>query len=65
SSNENVWVVETQIKGEGRFGFATSENMKAWKSTGNRAFISSMSRLVVTKEKKSGEMHSFIMSIAG
>ncbi len=65
SSNKNVWVVETLIKGEGRFGFATAENMRAWKSTGNRAFISSMSRLVVTKEKKSGEIHSFIMSIAG
>lgn len=39
SSNKNVWVVETLIKGEGRFGFATAENMRAWKSTGNRAFF--------------------------
>jgi len=63
SSNEDVSVIETEIQAMGGFGFATSESMDAWTSTKNDKYLFSMSRLVVFKQKKTGEMFSFIMSI--
>lgn len=33
SSNGELSVVETDIEGMGRFGFATTESMDAWKAT--------------------------------
>jgi hypothetical protein len=63
SNNDKSNVIETEILAMGRFGFATTESMDAWKATDNEIYLYSMSRLVVIKEKKTGEMYSFIMSV--
>ncbi len=64
SNNGDISVVETQIQAMGQFGFATPDCMEAWNTSKNDAYLYSMSRLVVIKQKKSGEMYSFIMTIA-
>jgi len=64
SSNGQVSVVETQIQAQGLIGFITRDSHEAWKQTNNEAYLRSMSRLVVLKVKKTGEIYSFIMSIA-
>lgn len=63
SSNENVSVIETEIQAMGGFGFATPESMDAWKATNSGSYLCSMSRLVVIKKTKTGEIFSFIMSV--
>lgn len=65
SNNGDISVVETQIEAMGQFGFATPDCMEAWNTSKNDAYLYSMSRLVVIKNKKSGEMYSFIMSVVG
>lgn len=63
SSDNNFSIVETEIEAKGGFGFATSESIDAWEKTKNNSYLSSMSRLVVIKQKKTGEMFTFIMSV--
>lgn len=65
SNNGTISVVETQIQAMGQFGFVTTESMYASEITKNEDYKYSMSRLVVIKHKKTGEIYSFIMSIAG
>ncbi|MDP3432777.1 MAG: hypothetical protein Q8T04_07420 [Bacteroidota bacterium] len=65
SNNGELSVIETEIQGMGRFGFATMESMESWKSTRNNGYRFSLTKLVVLKVKKTGEIQSFIMSIAG
>jgi hypothetical protein len=60
-----VEVVETHIVTNGGFGFATENAYDQWKATDNAGFITSLTRLVVMKYKKSGEMVSFLMTIVG
>lgn len=64
SNNNLVSVVETQIEAQGLIGFITKDAQEDCKEQGNVANKWSMSRLVVLKEKKTGETYSFIMSIA-
>lgn len=65
SNNGEFSVIETEIQGMGRFGFATMESMESWKSTRNNGYRFSLTKLVVIKVKKTGELQSFIMSIVG
>ena len=64
SSNGELSVVEADIEGMGRFGFATTESMDAWKATRKDGYRTSLTKLVVFKVKKTGEIYSCIMSIA-
>jgi hypothetical protein len=64
-NNEKVSVVETLIESMGRFGFATPECFEEWKASGDKAYLYSMSKLVVIKLKKTNQMYSFIMTVAG
>ncbi len=65
SKNKKVEIVETQILSTGGFGFATHEAYKEWKATENPGYLTSLTRLVVLKYKKTGEMVSFLMSLVG
>jgi hypothetical protein len=60
-----VEVVETHIVTNGGFGFATENAYDQWKATDNSGYITSLTRLVVMKYRKSGEMVSFLMTIVG
>lgn len=63
--NDKVEVVETHIVTEGGFGFATESAYNQWKNTDNSGYITSVTRLVVMKYRKTGEMVSFLMTIVG
>ncbi len=65
SKNDKVEVVETHIVTEGGFGFATENAYNQWKNTDNAGYITSVTRLVVMKYRKTGEMVSFLMTIVG
>ena len=63
--NDKVEVVETHIVTNGGFGFATESAYTQWKATDNTGYITSLTRLVVLKYRKTGEMVSFLMTIVG
>lgn len=65
SKNDKVEVVEVAIKTNGRFGFASQNSKKKWKETGNRGYLTSLSRLVVIKHKKNKQIESYIMTMMG
>lgn len=65
SQNSKVEVVETHIESNGGFGFATEDNYNEWELSRDDGYITSLSRLVVLKYKKSGETVSFLMTIVG
>lgn len=65
SHNNKVEVVESSIFGNGSFGFATEESFSQWASTEDMGYLTSLSRIVVLKYKKTGEIVSFIMTIVG
>lgn len=57
SNNSEISVVETQIQAMGRFGFATAESMDAWKASKKEGYRFSLTKLVVIKVKKTGEIY--------
>jgi hypothetical protein len=63
--NDKVEVVETHIVTNGGFGFATENAYDQWKATDNAGYITSLTRFVVMKYRKTGEMVSFLMTIVG
>ncbi len=63
--NDKVEIVETHIVTNGGFGFATESAYEHWKATNNPGYMTSLTRLVVMKYRKSGEMVSFLMTIVG
>jgi hypothetical protein len=65
TKNDNFEIVETHIVTNGGFGFATESAYDQWKTTNNPGYMTSLTRLVVMKYKKSGEMVSFLMTIVG
>ncbi|NPA37351.1 MAG: hypothetical protein GXO47_10935 [Chlorobi bacterium] len=65
SSNKYVEVVETRILSQKPFGFAYEDAFNEWIETGNYGYITSMSKIVVMRYKKTGEMVSFIMTFVG
>lgn len=65
SNNDKVEVVETSLTSNGGFGFATEESHCAWETNKNIGYMTSLPRLVVMKDKKTGEIISFIMTIIG
>lgn len=65
TKNDNFEIVETHIVTNGGFGFATESAYDQWKATNNPGYMTSLTRLVVMKYRKSGEMVSFLMTIVG
>jgi hypothetical protein len=65
SKNDREEVVETDIKTNGGFGFATQENYDVWKLTGNDNYLRTHTRLVVVRNKGAKTEEGFFMTIAG
>lgn len=65
SSNNKVEVVEVALRAQGRFGFASKSSMEKWRATKKRGYTNSLSRLVVIKDKKSGKIRCYIMTMMG
>lgn len=65
SKKGNLHVVEVAMRSQGRFGMATREAMDKYKETGNRGYVTSLSRLVVVKDKKEKTTRSVIMTMFG
>lgn len=65
SANDKVEVVEVDLTSEEAFGFAAEESWTRWKETNDKQWIASKSRLVVLKQKKDGNIISFMMTSVG
>lgn len=65
SQNEKVEIIEANILSTGGFGYATEESFYAWERSDNNNYMASLPRLVVMRDKKSGEIISFVMTIIG
>ncbi len=63
--NQITEVVETHIETNGSFGFATDSAFEKWEATGNAGYMTSVTRLIVKKDKKTNERVSFLMTIVG
>ena len=65
SGNRQCAVVETHITSNEGFGFATAQGIELWQSTGKDAYLNSLSRIVIMKDKRSKKTESFMMTLIG
>jgi len=65
SKNSKYEVVETEILSQGGFGFATKESFDVYSLAKKEDYLTSLSRLVVLKNKETKNRVSFIMTIVG
>lgn len=65
SKNSDIEVVETDLQVQGDFGFADESSYSQWKVNKDNTLISSVTRMVFMKNKKSGKIDQFLMTIVG
>lgn len=65
SKNSKYEVVETELLSQGGFGFATKESFDVYNNAKRQEYLTSLSRLVVVKNKETKNRVSFIMTIVG
>ena len=65
SRKGSLHVVEVAMRSQGRFGMATQEAMDKYRETGNKGYITSLSRLVILKDRKEETTQSVIMTMFG
>ncbi len=65
SQNDDVEVVEVPLKTLGRFGFADSDSWNDYLTSGNLAVINSLTRIVIMRNRKTGNIDEFYMTIQG
>ncbi|MCF6356361.1 MAG: hypothetical protein L3J54_01020, partial [Draconibacterium sp.] len=65
SGKNEIEVVECGVLTDGGFGFATKETYNKWCETQNDNYLTSLTRLVVLRHKKTRETISFLMTIVG
>lgn len=63
TKNDRLEVVETELEAEGIFTYAMDDSYKKWVETKDAEYIRSMMRLVIIKERATGDMHSYIMTL--
>ncbi len=63
TNNDEIETVEVPLKSKGLFGFSSPSSREKWKNTGNKEYLRSISRLVILKDKETGSVKSFIMTI--
>ena len=63
--SENMEIVETSLMTQGGLGFFTVESKAEWEVSKNPGYISSTTKLVIQKNKKTGESLGFIMTLVG
>lgn len=62
---KKLTTIEVELRTQGRFGMASPSAMKKYESTGNRGYLTSLSRLLVIQDKKEKKTDAFIMTIMG
>ncbi len=65
SNNSEYEVVETGLKSNGNLSYASEESYQAYEETGDEGYLKSLSRLVMMKNKATGEITSFLITIIG
>lgn len=65
SKNSDIEVVETGLQVQGSFGFADEPSYSQWNVNKDNTLISSVTRMVFMKNKKSGKIDQFLMTIVG
>ncbi len=63
TKNDDYEVVESDVISQGRICLATEESMEAFETTDEQGYLNSFPRLVVMKDKKTGAMESFLMTM--
>lgn len=63
--SENMEIVETSLMTQGGLGFFTVESKAEWEVSKNPGYISSTTKLVIQKNKKTSESLGFIMTLVG
>lgn len=65
SKNDDIEVVEVGLLVQGGFGFADKSVYDEWNANKQNGLKNSLTRMVFTKNKKSGKIDQFLMSIIG
>ncbi len=65
SKNDDIEVVEVGLLVQGGFGFADKSVYDEWNANKQNGLKNSLTRMVFTKNKKSGKIEQFLMSIIG
>ena len=65
SKNSDIEVVETDLFVQGSFGFADELSLNQWKVNKDNTLIHSLILMVFMKDKKSGKIDQFLMTVIG
>lgn len=65
SENEDFNVVEVPLKTQGWFGMAEEETLRKFKGTKNIGYLSSITRLIIIRDKNNNKIEGYIMTILG
>ena len=63
SQNDSLGIVDVDVLSKGKFSFVLPDGKRAMDSTGNDKYLNSLSRLVVQKNKRTGNMVCFVMTM--
>ncbi|MBL4879784.1 MAG: hypothetical protein JKX82_00535 [Oleispira sp.] len=65
SRDNGLSTVEVELRTQGRFGMASPRAMAKYEATGNRDYLTSLSRLLVIRDRKEKRTNTYIMTMMG